>query len=210
MSSTFRSLKELQDAFQATASNKVEKAATTKKAALRSLTDLQKDFQQKQAKALSAKAEPFFPSEDLANPGDASVVHELPCLLGRTMPESVMTDVMLAVLHQKLQDEKTPETCTIYSRNALLSAFRVLSDADCLPKENPGLASVQSMPRLQCQSKHKPRRDQKIFSKEDLCLSTAKNSISLPTFGDLKFEKASGDSTPTAAGDTASETFSEL
>jgi len=259
--STFRSLTELQEDFQATVRrnqmtlatkttvlrslsdlqkdfqpslHKMQNIVTTEKSALRSLADLQKDFQQKQTKGLSAKAEPFCPSEYSENPGDVSLAHELPCLLGHAMPESLMTDVMLAVLHDKLQDEKTPKTVAqkklqevsgsisiassvspMYSRNVLLGAFRALSDANYLAKENPGLPSVQCMPRLQRQSRRKPRQNKQVISKEDPCLPTAQKIISLPIFGDcangdLKFDKASGDSTPTAAGDTASDSFSEF
>jgi hypothetical protein len=208
---------------------KAQETATSGKSALSSLTALQRGFQQKQTKELSAKATPFFPSQDLQNrEGDVSLAHELPCVLAHTkprsattdtMPGSVMTDVMLAILRQKLEDEKTPKTYPIYSRNVLLNAFRVLSDADCLVKESPGMPRVHCMPhKSQSQSRRKPRHHRDVSSKEDAedpSPWTAGNIINLPPSGDfancdMKLERASGDSTPTAEGDTASETFSDL
>jgi len=272
--SALRSLSDLQNAFQSRL-RKMQATTATKKSALRSLEDLQRTFQPslyKMQATTIAENSVLRPLADLQkdfrqrqrlpskNQGDASFplmeVPVLPHLMERTTsvmtdttPISVMTNVMLAVLHQKLQDKsanalesaqvshsQTPgpmyatppqprevtssiatesPVCQVYSREMLLSAFRALNNSGCLLRESPGVPSTRHMPQPHKQTmlRRKPLRGKKclgVAAAENVIglESLLSNEFSIDQKKNKTFEKASGDSASTAAGDTASD-FSE-
>lgn len=120
--------------------------------------------------------------------------------------------------------------CQSYSRQMLLSAFRALHKTDALLQQNPCTPSAMYMPRQKSQHKRWYQEDPNLNDEEFLSKLEARLSAesgadanNVETFGDgvngvWTFEKAleansklgrcrfgSGDSTPTATGESTSE-----
>lgn len=94
--SALRSLEDLQKAFQPSL-HKTQATTIAKNSILRPLADLQRDFRQRQRPPPNNQGDVSLPLMEA--PGQTMSV------MTDTTPLSVMTNVMLAVLHQKLQDE---------------------------------------------------------------------------------------------------------
>lgn len=193
-----RSLTELQDDFQPRL-QKIEATTVTNKSALRSIGELQMDFEQSQ------------------RPHLIKVVHKV--LFQRFFDERAAAAAISQVTQSEMPGPITTEDSLlpVYSRKMLLCAFKAHSKADCHLRDNAGLPSTVRMP--QSLSRQMPADRQNISNEDDRS-----------TNGDRTFEKTSGvstspelpldltkiclppglcdkekDSTPTAAGDTASE-----